>query len=82
MTANELISHLNNTYGIDKEWPKTYEVDAETYANCCQFRFNKYEIHEILRIVPGSCSSFQIYLGKNRGLMIKNTELIFKDFKL
>jgi hypothetical protein len=40
MTANELKEHLNRVFGIEKEWPRTYEVDAVTYANCVQEVFD------------------------------------------
>ena len=32
MTAQELVKHFNDNYGLDVSWPLTYEVDAETYA--------------------------------------------------
>lgn len=39
MTANELRNKFNNEFGLS-EWPKTYEVDAETYGNVCQCIFD------------------------------------------
>lgn len=78
MTAQELISHFNRVYGIEKEWPKTYEVDAVTYANCCQFLFDEASDHVVFEYE--NFVSKQISLGKvNRGLMFKNVELILKS---
>lgn len=73
MTANELKKYFNNTYNtLDKEWPKTFEVDAETYANCCQAVFD--HINETL--------NERVFLGvENNGLMFKNVELIYKPKK-
>lgn len=74
MTSNELISHFNRVYGIEKEWPKTYEVDADTYANCCQFIFNKlYDLYDRDEDITDHIS------GPNRGLMFKGVELILKS---
>lgn len=75
MTANELKKYFNNTYNtLDKEWPKTFEVDAETYANCCQEIFNtkqKIRLNGILWM--------EVSVGDNNGLMFKNIELIYRS---
>lgn len=39
MTSNELRHKFNTEFGL-KSWPKTYEVDVETYGNVCQEIFN------------------------------------------
>lgn len=79
MTANELRIKFNNEFGLG-EWPKSYEVDHETYANCCQDLFNwlynnyEYNVYHIDKDqVFKSC---EITIGPNNGLMFKNVELI------
>lgn len=75
MTANELINYFSSTYGLNKEWPDTCEVDAITYANCCQAVFEAAVFNNI------NCSwggFYIISLGHNRGLMFKGVELILK----
>lgn len=67
MTATEFIYLLNKTYGLDP-WPTVFVVDAETYANCCQYIFNW--VNEDSRRV--------VHLGHHaNGLMFKNIELIY-----
>jgi hypothetical protein len=71
MTVEELRDVLNITYGINKEWPRVFEVDAETYANCCQAVF-KHVNEETLGGI--------VHLGvENNGLMLWNVELIYKE---
>lgn len=38
--ADELRAYLNNAYGMEKEWPKTFQVGAATYGEVCQAIFN------------------------------------------
>lgn len=86
MTSNELIAHFNRVYGIEKEWPKTYEVDAHTYANCCQAAF-EWSIDESRDVIfytntitqKTSHISFRLDVGPNKGLMFKGVELILKS---
>lgn len=71
MTALELIEKLNNEYGTN-EWPDTYEVDANTFVNVCQFIFKgkpklRIQNHE----------SVDIWL-RHGNLLFKNVELIVK----
>lgn len=33
MTTQELRSLLNRVYGIEHPWPKTFEIDQDTYDN-------------------------------------------------
>jgi len=72
MTTTELRKKFNSQFGIGVDWPKTYEVDAETYGNVCQSIFNnlreKYEYNVI-----------EISLGEHGGIMFKNVELIIKE---
>lgn len=77
MTANELIVKLQNEYGITKKWPDKYEVDAETYSNCCNFIF-QYQMSMILVNTAFGRSIINIAIGPNQGLMFKNIELILK----
>lgn len=59
--------------------PETYEVDAETYANVCQYIFNNMPLsmgigpnYEVLAIPVGN---------QRRGIMFKGVELFLKGFK-
>lgn len=38
MTTEELRKFFNDNFNLN-QWPTTYEVDHETYANVCQFMF-------------------------------------------
>ena len=40
MSAEEFIDYLAKRFGIGS-YPKTFKVDSKTYANLCQFLFNK-----------------------------------------
>ncbi len=75
MTAQDLMNQFNDEFGLG-EWPDTYNVDHETYANCCQFIFESL-VNEL-----GRYSSFNRYIIsldiKNNGLMLKNVELILQ----
>lgn len=81
MTAPELISLFNRTFGINP-WPSTFEVDADTYANCVQFIFDKaYEYPgDIVQHVHGQKIKV-ISLGENNGLLFKGVELILQGYK-
>jgi len=83
MTAQELRDHFNRVYGIEHPWPKTYEVDAETYANCCQAVFDWFIEHkEIHRLASneerGNYYMIHLPIGLNGGLKFKGVELILK----
>lgn len=69
MTSNQLIEELSLKFRLG-EWPKRYEVDAETYGNCCQHVFRN--AHDI------KWGMARIALGPARGLMFKNVELILE----
>ena len=80
MTASELMSHFNRIYGMDKR-PQTYEVDSDTYANCCQFLLDRAEIDNestVLRTGIGDLSRRMLYVGIHNGLMFKGVELILQ----
>lgn len=85
MTSNELIKYFNRIFGIDKDWPETFEVDVETYANCCQSVFN-HKIDSIddddnITVDYKDFYSINITIGRNKGLMFKNVELILMKEK-
>jgi len=73
VTAQELINHFNNTFGTN-QWPPTYEVDHETYANCCQAVFD----YSVKSLSSGYRVGYSIAIGKHDGLMFKGVELILK----
>lgn len=75
MTAQELIKHFNETFGTNK-WPEHYVVDHETYANCCQYIFDK---AEFVIIVSPRHLDISVVVGVNRGLMVKNVQLILEN---
>lgn len=72
MTVNEvrcIFDGFYNEHGLSKNFPSPYEVDHETYANCCQYVFDK------LILSP---FRMPIALGPNKGLMFKGVELVLK----
>ena len=80
MTANELKAYFNSKFELG-EWPKTFEVDAETYANCCQKILKQSEELnniEIMRSGRGYLSLRKVYVGENNGLLFAGIELIYK----
>lgn len=79
MTADELRSYFNRVFGLN-EWPKTFEVDAITYANCCQALFNKLANNdENIEIISSRYIRYGIWLGREtNGPMFKGVELILK----
>lgn len=80
MTAEELHSHFNRVYGMEYQWPKTYEVDAVTYGNCCQYIFNWANEHNFIDSIGPDYKRLNIAMGKvANGLMFKNVELILKS---
>lgn len=73
MTAGELRNKMNTDYGVG-EWPKTLEVDPETYANACQAIFHSKEfMMDSLYI--------QVALGEHKGIMFRNVELLLTRTK-
>ena len=80
MNATELVKWMNTHYGTQK-WPKTLEVNAETYGYACQAVFN-HRIKEILSNELRIHTAWvEIGLGPSNGLMFKNVELILKVAK-
>jgi hypothetical protein len=71
MTAKELKSKFIKDFGF-KEWPETYEVDAETYGYVCQAIFDNW----IERDFPPEFAS--VRLGFQGGILFQNVELLIK----
>lgn len=73
MTAQELKDKFDREFGLSKNWPSCYTVDAETYGYCCQAIFDsRANIHmEGYRL--------SIWVGPSNGLMFKNIELILEN---
>lgn len=69
MTADELRSHFNTIFGLNP-WPKTYEVDADTYENCLAAVEDWQDKNRVMLDPNG------IFKGK---LMFKGVELILKS---
>jgi hypothetical protein len=65
--SNQILVEHDNT----KVWPRTWEVDHETYANVCQHFFDTFHMRE----QPGFIS---IALGPNGGILYHSVELILK----
>lgn len=77
MTAEELRHHFNQTFDIDKPWPSTYEVDAETYANVCQHIFGyKAGKPDIYAEVTNFGFFITVAVGKHNGILLAGVELI------
>jgi hypothetical protein len=69
MTAAQLSDQLCKEYDTTKVWPRTWEVDCETYANVCQNYFDR--LHVI-----GQPQFISIALGPNGGILFHSVELI------
>lgn len=80
MTANELIHRWNIEFGLNKPWPQSHAVDAETYFNCVQAVF-RHELAQqtVRRIRLGNglvASPCLISLSQNGNLIFKGVELV------
>ena len=73
MTTQQLTEKFNHEFALGV-WPKTYEVDAETYGYVCQSLFEHYE-----ELYGGPWVS--VALGPYGGVMFKNVELMLKGGK-
>jgi hypothetical protein len=77
VTAQQLVEHFNSTFGINA-WPLTYHVDAETYANACQYVFNHIVETQTIGFY-GYYAHISLSIGvTNNGLMFKGVELILE----
>lgn len=74
MTTDELRRQMNNKLGLGM-WPKTYNVDAETYGNVCHTIFTSKPF------IPGEDNQQVVYitLGPHNGIMFKGVELILRE---
>lgn len=84
MTTNEL-REIFNAFGFNS-WPKTYEVDADTYGHIVHDMI----IHKIKNAgmftdidmiengVPRDGKVIDFIVGPNNGILYKNVELILK----
>jgi hypothetical protein len=76
MNSEELVSYINNTYGVGKAWPKSLVVSPHTYAHACQ-RVFKYSKEKEEGSFYGFYYTIHVTIGfKLCGLMFKNIELI------
>ena len=73
MKAEELLGIFNTKFGIEQKWPKSYEVDAETYGNVCQFVFE--HTHNKTSSPDENITWAEVALGPNDGIMFKDVEL-------
>lgn len=81
MTADQLSKHFDRIYGYSR--PQTYEVDADTYANCCQFLFDQMKNKED-KIVPETAHMPKFLpfpIGPNSGIIFNKVELILQGYK-
>lgn len=78
MTTRELREYFNDSFDLNG-WPKTYEVDPETYGNVCRevleskFKLIKGEFPDDQDIYI-----LQITVGPHGGIFFKGVELICK----
>lgn len=81
MTVQELTKLFNQSFGdrLDKPWPKTYDVDHETYANVCQSLFEWKAERVFVNNIKDDMKWIEISIGANNGIMFKNVELILKS---
>lgn len=77
MKSQELAKLFGDRFGFT-DWPKTYEVDADTYANCCQTVFS-WALERQFPDTSEALFMLKIAVGPNNGLMFKNVELILKE---
>lgn len=84
MTIQQLREKLNNEFGLNHKWPKTYEVDADTYANVCQSIF-EYKVENKQQYNLGNSDYGQFFqikvdLGTQKcGILFKDVELILNN---
>jgi hypothetical protein len=67
-----MINHHFDEKGINVPFPEPFIVDAETYANICQFTFTTKNIFK------NEINVVNVAVGKNSGIMFKGIELILE----
>lgn len=79
MTTEELRHKFNTERdNVGTHWPKTYEVDIDTYANVVQDVLNNHKLRGMLTQLANDIWSINIYIGPNNGPYYKGVELILK----
>jgi len=81
MTTQELKEKFNSEFsyqGIGTPWPKTFEVDHETYANVIQDLLDYHKSQGRIINLSNDVLSIDIYVGPNNGILFKGIELILK----
>lgn len=75
MTAKELRIKFGQEFGF-KDWPKSYEVDPDTYGHVCHAVLQ----YELGMQFPDIREDFRlrIAIGPTGGIMYKGVELILK----
>lgn len=84
MTTREL-REIFNAFGLNS-WPKTYEVDADTYGHVVhdmiEFKIKNKGMFTDLDMtengVPRDGKIVDLIVGPNNGILYKNVELILK----
>ena len=77
MKAKDLKRKFNEAFGLD-QWPKTYPVNHNTYANVCQFIFESKIKNDEHIAFQGNVTDVAISLGPNNGILFKGVELILQ----
>lgn len=79
--VEELIQYFNTAYGLEKEWPKEFEVSADLYGRICQVLINKSkEDRDMYFNWTGRFENLvSILIGPNSGIMFKGVELRIKE---
>jgi hypothetical protein len=78
VTALELKDKLDKEFPIGEHWPKTYEVDSETYFNVLQ-HILRYRIQNDNFVFIGPFKTVELILGPANGIMFKGVELLIRD---
>jgi hypothetical protein len=83
MTTKELTDYFNDIFGLNP-WPKSFEVDHETYANVVQDILNhKAKLGECYRLGNNKVGQYLEYRIQTKpahnGILFKDVELILKN---
>lgn len=78
MTTQELLEEVNTKFGMNWEWPDTYEVDIETYVNVVTSIFEN--ASKKVSAEPFT-NGYIIYvvISENYRVMFKGMELRIKE---
>lgn len=72
MTTAQLGHKFITDFGTNR-WPKSFEVDADTFANIC----NDYFLSQ--KVMGEHWETIHVTIGPNGGFMFKGVELLLKD---